>query len=275
LIGTDGINSEVRHALKKQLPELGESFECEEQVLPGAFKVFSQDLPSGLEPAAIHAMSSTSKDSSGFGLFLIPAPNNKICTLVNWKDEKVPPKVLLETAGVDALLKAIKKDFPLFGEPQRDAAEQLQLQSPSIAMTIKCKPYASGNACVLLLGDSAHSTGGTLGQGANSALMDVVALDKSLDKYDDNLYLGLREYSDTQEPEGTSLFKLLQLPPKGLFGVLYQIEQLIRGFLSRLLPWIFPKPMQNALSQSLVPFRKIVQQNLLWVWLATRSSPKF
>jgi len=176
---------------------------------------------------------------------------------------------------VDALLKAIKTDFPLFGEPQRDAAEQLQLQSPSIAMTIKCKPYASGNACVLLLGDSAHSTGGTLGQGANSALMDVVALDKSLDKYDDNLYLGLREYSDTQEPEGTSLFKLLQLPPKGLFGVLYQIEQLIRGFLSRLLPWIFPKPMQNALSQSLVPFRKIVQQNLLWVWLVTRSSPKF
>jgi len=77
LIGTDGINSEVRHALKKQLPELGESFECEEQVLPGAFKVFSQDLPSGLEPAAIHAMSSTSKDSSGFGLFLIPAPITK------------------------------------------------------------------------------------------------------------------------------------------------------------------------------------------------------
>jgi hypothetical protein len=32
----------------------------------------------------------------------------------------------------------------------------------------------------LLLGDAAHSTGGTLGQGANSALTDAVVLDKLL-----------------------------------------------------------------------------------------------
>ena len=32
----------------------------------------------------------------------------------------------------------------------------------------------------LLLGDAAHSTGGTLGQGANSALMDAVVLDELL-----------------------------------------------------------------------------------------------
>ena len=32
----------------------------------------------------------------------------------------------------------------------------------------------------LLLGDAAHSTGGTLGQGANSALTDAVVLDELL-----------------------------------------------------------------------------------------------
>ena len=32
----------------------------------------------------------------------------------------------------------------------------------------------------MLLGDAAHSTGGTLGQGANSALTDAVVLDELL-----------------------------------------------------------------------------------------------
>lgn len=43
-----------------------------------------------------------------------------------------------------------------------------------------CSLFPSKVSRSLLLGDAAHSTGGTLGQGANSALTDAVVLDELL-----------------------------------------------------------------------------------------------
>ena len=268
LIGADGVNSAVRHAMQKQLPE----FSAVETVLPGAYKVMVSERPEKLEGDSIHALSSSNKDAANsFGLFLIPAPNDKICTLVTWKDEKSIPKVFADNGRVSDIQNAIETDFPLYGKPSVEAINQLALQSPSLAMTINCNTYTAPQESVIILGDAAHSTGGTLGQGANSALMDVVALDKALDLHDDNLYLSLQTFNRLQQPEGESLFKLLQLPPRGVFGLLYTVDQALRGFLSKLLPWFVPKPAQNALSQTLLPFTQIVRQNWLWVWLANRS----
>lgn len=268
LIGTDGIYSEVRKAMTKEV----EDFKSEEVVLRGQYKVFVQDCPETLEPDAIHAMEATSKDKNGFGLFLIPAPNKKICGLVTWKDANNMP-VVLQEGEPSAIQKAIATDFPIFGEPASSAIEQLSNQKPSIALTVKCNNYANGPLSVLLLGDSAHSTGGTLGQGANSALMDVVALNDALDACDDDIPKSLLIYSKTQQPEGTALWKLLQLPPKGPLGIVYQLDQILRGVFSKLLPFLIPKPMQNALSQSLTPFTTIVKQNWLWVWLSCKGKP--
>ena len=85
---------------------------------------------------------------------------------------------------------------------------QLAQQRPSVAKLIRCNRY-HGVGCtenIMLIGDAAHSTGGTLGQGANSALLDVVALDKALDKSRGDISSALKMYSEAQVKEGLALW---------------------------------------------------------------------
>lgn len=271
-LGCDGVYSQVRAALQAQLPA-SEGFVAEETVLPGSYKVLLQDRPPGLEAEAIHAMECTNKNRSGFSLFVIPAPQDKICTLITWRNASAVPQVLQSGGGasVAEIQSAVASDFPLFGKPLESAVRQLEQQRPSVALTVQCSAYASPGRCVALLGDSAHSTGGTLGQGANSALLDVVALSELLDETSHDVPAALARFSERQTPEGQSLFKLLALPPKGIFSLVYQVEQLIRGLITKLLPLAWLLPTQVKLSQTLMPFSHIVKQNSLWVWLAMRQ----
>ena len=173
---------------------------------------------------------------------------------------------LSEDATIDEIKADIANNFPAFGVPTDDAVNQLLLQRPSEIRTVRCNRYHYSNPSrggVLLLGDAAHSTGGSLGQGANSALLDVVALDQCLDKYNDtDLPSALSLFSKRQVPEGLALWQLLQLPPAGVPGALYQLSQLLWGFLSnfRSLKRMLPQPTQNLLSQSLTPFTTIVRK---------------
>jgi len=264
LIGSDGANSEVRNALSKQ-----SNIKVEENILPGQYKVMLQPLPQSLEPDAIHAMECTSKDRSNVGLFLIPAPNNNICALINWRNSSNIPDAFLQEnddpSTITSIQDAIERDFPLFGRPQEEAVRQLMKQKPSVALTIKCDSYAAASSGVVILGDSAHSTGGTLGQGANSALMDVVQLNDILEQNDDDITKSLSLFSTKQQPEGSALLALLSLPPKNIFGIPYNLIQLVKGFLSKILPFDFLKPTQTLLSQTLTPFTKIVSMNKFWL----------
>lgn len=98
------------------------------------------------------------------------------------------------------------------------------------------------------------------GQGANSALLDVVALDQCLDDANDDLDMAMKLFSERQTPQGLALWQLLQLPPKGPIGLVYQLTQVLFGLLGRipLLRQIVPKPTQTNLSQTKTPFTKIV-----------------
>jgi kynurenine 3-monooxygenase len=133
---------------------------------------------------------------------------------------------------------------------------------------VQCNRYHGDH--VLLLGDAAHSTGGTLGQGANSALVDVVRFDEALDETGGDVSAALTSFSERAVPEGQALFDLLQLPPQGPLGLLYLATQFIRGVLSRVLPWVTP-PTQQRLSQSLVPYSDIRRKVLFWVKWALRT----
>eukprot|EP00241_Pyramimonas_parkeae_P009109 CAMPEP_0114233928 /NCGR_PEP_ID=MMETSP0058-20121206/5442_1 /TAXON_ID=36894 /ORGANISM="Pyramimonas parkeae, CCMP726" /LENGTH=83 /DNA_ID=CAMNT_0001345583 /DNA_START=130 /DNA_END=379 /DNA_ORIENTATION=- len=49
------------------------------------------------------------------------------------------------------------------------------------------------------------------GQGANSALLDVLALDAALNENPDNILAAVTTYSERQLPEGEALLDLLSL----------------------------------------------------------------
>ena len=78
LIGTDGVQSNVRKVLFEKYPK--PEYHSQVATLPGEFKVMVQKLEgSSLASDAVHLLT----PQNGFGLFVIPGLQNTSCTLVN------------------------------------------------------------------------------------------------------------------------------------------------------------------------------------------------
>eukprot|EP00434_Breviolum_minutum_P019343 symbB.v1.2.017050.t1/scaffold1314.1/size125707/3 len=194
--------------------------------LPGNFKVWVGPCPKNLDPLAVHAMS-----SKGLTLFSIPRADGRLCSILSWNDA-TGPAFLNESD--DQIAQRIAEDFPSFGAPTLETVAQLRHQRTSRATTVRAKEYHDVVSRSLLLGDAAHSTGGTLGQGANSALTDAVVLDELLKATPGRSVVEDvgQEFSKLRQPEGLALWKLLQLPPKGLWSLPYLASQGLSGLRS-------------------------------------------
>lgn len=274
LIGADGVNSCVRAALEAQ----SRGFVSETAELPGQFKVFVQPWPAGLDPEAVHAMGGA---KAGYGLFSIPRSQSEVCTLLSWSGGAEPGFLAAEDGA--AIAARIGEDFPAYGAPSASACEQLRAQRPSLARTVRCNRYHDERGAALLLGDAAHSTGGTLGQGANSALGDVVALDRLLEAVDTPAESSVvaavgPDFSRVQVAEGLALWQLLQLPPRGPLAAPYLATQLARGALTRLTSRLpdglrVDPPVQTLLSETTTPFSEIVRRNEAWVRAGLADAP--
>lgn len=66
------------------------------------------------------------------------------------------------------------------------------------------------------------------------------------------------EFSKLRQPEGLALWKLLQLPPKGLWALPYTAAQFAAGLLSRAVPMVASQPVQSLLSETTTPYTEIV-----------------
>lgn len=283
LIGTDGVQSQVRRSLSLLANTNATGFVSEERIVPGSFyKVMETPFPSRLEADTVHLMTNGSK-TVPYSIFLIPSPGGMASVLLSWTQDKIPDILTKEVASQfpQKVKDSIASSFTLFGEPSDEAVKQLSMQLPSVAKTVRANTYHNVKGRALLLGDAAHSTGGTLGQGANSALIDVAALDQCLDDTHDDLEKALPLFSHRQVKEGLALWKILQLsnlPP--LMNLLFNMVNAVRKVgltfitilrLDRRFPYLFRAP-RDLLSLTTLPFTEIVKRNSFFIQAAIKGS---
>eukprot|EP00899_Mesostigma_viride_P025613 jgi/Mesvir1/6236/Mv00914-RA.1 len=266
LVGADGANSVVRATLEKARSD----FVSQYTKLNSSWKVLHQPMPQGLAVDSVHAMGFRGSGKSGgsFGLFMIPEPDKRTCILISWQNNR-PPE-LLSMTDPDAIVAHINERFPNIGGITREAAEQFLQQQPSTAGTVRCSRYHDSQGRVLILGDAAHSSGGTTGQGCNASLQDAAAFNDILDRTGGDLDKALTLFSQERVPEGDALLELAmgRRPRNPILAVLYFLTVVIR-FLIHRIPVIGPKlvlpPVTTLLTQSLMPFSKIRDMDNFWM----------
>eukprot|EP01031_Cornospumella_fuschlensis_P031746 gene31746-38372_t len=193
-------------------------------------------------------------------------------TLLAWRGSD-PPAFLQKDNNEDIdmwtrrVQETIAAAYPQISPLSLSSLTPLRSQRPSEVRIVRCNQYhyqgeAGGSA--LLLGDAAHCTGGTLGQGANSALQDVVMLDQVLDEVGKDLRALPSLFTQRAHPEGEALYSLLQLPPRGWGRLRYELAQAWRRARGQ-------QSTQQLLSQSLTPFSQISRQNNYWIDMATKQ----
>ena len=196
-------------------------------------------------------------------MFVIPAKGGRCCALVNWKE---PPKALMEASAED-VRNALHARFPqLAGGLEVSSVAAFLEGRDTRPAVVRCSSYHSGRVC--LIGDAAHSTGGTLGQGANSALQDAAALADALLSTEDSVEDAVKQYTAMREPEGTALAELVGVtrrggpetksPQSGNVAV-RAAKSLVRFVAGRMFPndarfWT----AQTRMSQTLEPFADIL-----------------
>eukprot|EP00579_Thalassiosira_antarctica_P008822 CAMPEP_0201902402 /NCGR_PEP_ID=MMETSP0902-20130614/54931_1 /ASSEMBLY_ACC=CAM_ASM_000551 /TAXON_ID=420261 /ORGANISM="Thalassiosira antarctica, Strain CCMP982" /LENGTH=567 /DNA_ID=CAMNT_0048436401 /DNA_START=98 /DNA_END=1801 /DNA_ORIENTATION=- len=201
IVGTDGANSIVRHALQTYSPPDTFSF-TQRRLLPGCFKVARiEKMPPLLDPDSVGLILPETK-SLGITTFVEPTVEGGACILFAGRlpsgdeasatdsdGEEVDLGSILfphpdskEESGSQSDIETIKKlivdQFPLLEgtSGMEDMVQQLLFQRTSVADSIKCNIYNSNSdvTATAICGDAAHATGGVSGQGCNSALMDSV-----------------------------------------------------------------------------------------------------
>lgn len=248
IVGCDGANSIVRHALKKYSPPF--SF-VQRKLLPGCFKVArTEKMPPLMDPESVGLILPESK-SLGITAFVEPTVEGGACILFAGKlpsseaeagasdsdgeELSLGPIMFPHPDSKDDVLQPdieqvkqlIVEQFPLLeGTPgMEELVQQLLSQRTSVADSVKCNVYSSSPdvTATAICGDAAHATGGVSGQGCNSALIDSAALADCLMQHyhptnDLNdaiqtskktmLHQCVQSYSQKAVPEGHALYDL-------------------------------------------------------------------
>lgn len=244
IIGCDGIRSVVRNALASA----NRDFEFSIKGTFGKAKAFHVDRPPSVKEGTFFLLNGAIPNMLSFTL---PETGNKLNVNLGFSlsdEDKIAP--ILKTNDVNGISAYFKKHFHAFEMDCDDAAEQWVSQGWNSTQQVHCNFYHDSQNMILLMGDAAHATSPSIGQGMNTALADAIAFDKILDQHKDNLTDALETFSKDRVKEGNALSDLAfyTFSLSSSQQVKLMVRQSIRRKLNKWLPLIFDTDPMDEVS---------------------------
>jgi len=267
LIGADGARSRVREQFLST-----DLFELEQKYIPFAYK--SIHLPASyipsLQPGYIH----TWKGDNNVTVTLVPLLDGAIDGTVGFLRENNP---ITHLSTTEKVLQFFQGQFPEIARLLPESEAQAFSNRPSSdILTIRCDRYHHSDS-VLLIGDAAHATSPSLGQGCNASFEDVLILDQLLDEFSDNVGEAIAQFSLRRKPDGHALVELSDYAFP-LSGKLLFLEFLFRlrfaKFLHRLFPERFLPSLFQLVSETTVPYSEILDFYKDWISKVKQANEK-
>lgn len=268
LIGADGAKSRVRQEFLAT-----DLFELEQKYIPLAYK--SLFIPANdtttLRSGYIH----TWRAGDGLSATLVPQADGSIDGTINFLRANNPVSKL---TAIEEVQQFFQTNFPEIARLLTPAVAEAFLHRPiSNILTIRCNRYHHGDS-VLLVGDAAHATSPSLGQGCNSAFEDIAIFDRLLDEYADNIAEAIAQFTIRRKADAHALVELSDYAFP-LAGKLRFIEFLIRLQTAQILHSIFPKFFSPSLlrlvSETTIPYAEVLQRYKGWIAKVKRTNQKF
>ena len=267
LIGADGVQSRVREQFLST-----NQFELEKKYVPSAYKsIFLPVGATSLKAGYIH----TWRGSDGISVILVHDLDGLMSGTVNFPRENNP---IVNLSTKEQVWEFFRDRFLEIAQLLPESEVEAFLNRPiSTILTIRCNRYHHGDS-VLLIGDAAHATSPSLGQGCNAALEDVAFFDELLDEYSDNIGEAIKQFTLRRKPDAHALVELSDYAFP-LSGKLMFLEFLIRLRTAQIMHQLFPKYFSPSLlqlvSETTVPYSEILNSHKGWISRVKQANEKF
>jgi kynurenine 3-monooxygenase len=268
LIGADGAQSRVR----------------EQFLLTNQFELEKKDVPSAYKPIFLPAESATSlkagyihtwRGSDGISAILVHDIDGLMSGTVNFPRENNP---IVNFSTKEQVWQFFGERFPKIAELLPESEVEAFLNRPiSTILTIRCNHYHHGDS-VLLIGDAAHATSPSLGQGCNAAFEDVDFFDKLLDENSNNIAEALKQFTLRRKPDAHALVELSDyaFPLSGkLLFLEFFIKLRTAQFMHQLFPRYFSPSLLQLLSETSIPYSEILNSHKGWISRVKQANEKF
>ena len=270
LIGADGARSVVRSQFLNT-----EMFEFEQKYIPNVYK--SLVLPNAAQSSDVHLESGkvhSWRTKDGIVVLLLYQADGSMSGAIYFPQQNTR---IVDLATPSAVLQFFHEHFPEIGQlmPQSEAEAFLK-RSLSSVLTIRCNRYHYGDR-VLILGDAAHATSPSLGQGCNAALEDAAIFDNLLDEFADDWASAIAQFTVRRKADAHALVELSDnsIP----FSSKLFIEFMIRARLAKMLHQFFPNRFSPSLfeliTESSIPYCEILKRYKGWIAKVKKSNQQF
>ncbi|QDL10331.1 FAD-dependent monooxygenase [Brasilonema octagenarum UFV-E1] len=268
LIGADGARSRVREQFLST-----NQFELEKKYVPSAYKsiFLPAESAASLKAGYIH----TWRSSDGIFATLVHDIDGLINGTVNFPRENNP---IVNFSTKEQVWQFFREYLPEIAELLPESEVEAFLNRPiSTILTIRCNRYHHGDS-VLLIGDAAHATSPSLGQGCNASLEDVAFFDQLLDEYPNDIGEVLKQFTLRRKPDAHALVELsdytFPLSSKLLFLELF-IRLRTAQFMHQLFPRYFSPSLLQLLSETTIPYSEILNSHKGWISKVKQANEKF